>query len=75
MFLQGPGGVSPREMFLLGPAAQPRVVLTLAAAREGLGSIFLSAPSKLLENLKLHPMGQETLPDILISKRDELMAL
>lgn len=50
MILQAPGGVSPWELFLLRAAAQPMAVLTLAAAREGLGGIFISAPSRLLEN-------------------------
>lgn len=40
MILQAPGAVFPQQMFLLGAAAQPRAVLTLAAAWEGLGRHF-----------------------------------
>lgn len=45
MILQAPGGVSPRELFLLGAAAQSRAALTLAAAQEGWGGgAFLFLP-------------------------------
>ena len=61
-------------MFLPGPAAQPGAVPALVAAQEGLGPIFLSAPPKILENLKLHATNRK-LPGVLIHERDELMVL
>lgn len=40
MVLQAPGGLPPREVFLLGTAAQPGALLTPAAAQEELGAFF-----------------------------------